>query len=257
MIALNTQFEVFYPVSTPLSNQEWQDVFTQVEQLAHQFLYTEVNIKDLVNQNLDLLFSYRVAFARQMLPDSSDATLNRAQVDVLIKELTYLNADSRFGVLRENIGFAIRTNVRVMQRLAGSKQQVYPLTRPLSVPKIPYTDFVAFMQYFQPNDFMANMLEMMDFSLHLEFGLLVAMLVDHDELDISDVKLHDLEGHIAYAAQQFGGRSRMLLPPRAPKPVIEIEETPELLAMRKEDQLLADTGFEDWANLPYDEQAGY
>jgi hypothetical protein len=39
--------------------------------------------------------------------------------------------------------------------------------------------------------------------------------------------------------------------------VIEVEETPELLELRKEDQLFADTGFEEWANIPYDEQAGY
>lgn len=257
MIALNTQFEVFYPVNNDLPDQELQDIFRQAEQLVHQFLYTEVGMEDLVNQNLDLLFSYRVAFARQMPSEGSEIALDREQIKARVRELIFLNANPRFAVLCENIGFALRTNVRVMQRLASNKHQVYPLVRPLSVPKVPYTDFVAFMQYFQPSDFIGNLLEMMNFSMHLEFGLLVAMLVDHDQLDISDAKLHDLEGHIAYAAQQFGGRSRMLLPPRAPKPVVEIEETPELLAMRKEDQLLADAGFEEWANLPYDEQAGY
>lgn len=253
MIALNTQFEVFYPVSNPLSDQELQDVFGQVEQLAHQFLYTDAGIEDLVNQNLDLLFAYRSAFARQMPMDTSIEVLDRGQVDALIKQLTYLNAHPRFAVLCENIGFALRTNVRVMQRLASNKQQV----RPLSVPKVPYSDFVAFMQYFQPNDFMANVLEMMSVSFHLEFGLLVATLVNHDELDISEAKLYNLEGYIARAAQQFGGRSRKLLPPKPAKPVIEAEETPELLEIRKEQQLLADTGFEEWANIPYDEQAGY
>ena len=257
MIALNTQFEVFYPVNNSLPNLELLDVFTQVEQLAHRFMSTEASIEDLVNQNLDLLFAYRAAFTRQMPPEGSETILNRAQVDAMVKELAYLNADPRFGILLENIGFALRTNARVMQRLTSSKQQVYPLVRPLSVPKVPYTDFVAFMQYFQPNDFIANMLEMMNFSLHLEFGLLVAMLVNHGKLDLSETKLYNLEGYIARAAQQFGGRSRKLLPPKPPKPVIEVEETPELLELRKEDQSFADTGFEEWANIPYDEQAGY
>ena len=260
MIALNTQFEVFYPHNRTVldqSEQELQAAFAIVEALVLQFLNTKADINDLVAQNLNLLFTYRAMAIRQMQKEGISIRLDRAEVDEMASKLDYLQSNPRFEVLHQNTLFGIRVNQRVMQRLSSNTKSVPQLNRSLSIPQLAYTDFVAFMRYFEPNDFLDTLLEMMELSFRLEFGLITAILINSDHLIISDEKLAALESYLVQSGQKFGGKSYRLLPPKSPKPVIEIEETPELREWRKEQQLMADTAFEEWANIPYDEQAGY
>ncbi len=151
--------------------------------LVKQAIQNELPLKAYFSQYLITILQFRFELFQQ-LPELIE------NIDNIYQDITQIledeHKDSRFHILSENVGFAIRTNQRVIQPLLDSDfAKKLDITSPL------FEEWVLS-------------------SVLIEFGLIAEIVLKHEEILISDKRIQDFAAFVADAAQDFGALSRML-----------------------------------------------
>ncbi len=151
--------------------------------LVKQAIQQEMPLKPYFSQYVLTILQFRFELFQQF-PEFA-ANLD-SLYDEIAQELTEWETEPRFVVLNENIGFALRTNRRILQPLLHKNiMEILDITSP----------------WFE---------EWVLASVLIEFGLITEMILRHEEITITDKRINDFAELVADAAQDFGALSRML-----------------------------------------------
>ena len=224
MLGLNTQFDLFYPLHADPSmkaDQELRQSFDAIKKMVHQFLETDVNIKELVNQHMNDLFAYRMLGVKWM--QHHPMQIDR---DELLGQVDFIGNDQRFDVLGENVKFAIRTNFRAVKRFMGESSLSLDIANLPDIPQVSYTDLISLFNAFAPGSIFDKLLNLLDYSIHTEFGIIANFVIRLERLNITDAKLYALENYVARSAQKFGACARIIAPVKSTMPEV-VESNPD------------------------------
>jgi hypothetical protein len=224
MLGLNTQFDLFYPLHTGIgmrADQELSQSFEEIKKLVHQFLKSEVSIEELANQHMNALFAYRMLGIHWM----QDHPV-QIDIDELLDKLDFIKDNPRFEVLHENLIFAISTNFRLVKTFMGESDLGFDFANLPAIPQISYSDLISLLNIFAPGSIFDKLLNLLDYSIHMEFGIIASVVIRMENLDISDAKLYALERYVAKSARKFGAIGRMLHPVKSTMPEV-VEPNPD------------------------------
>jgi hypothetical protein len=221
----------------------------QFDELLNRLRSDLINGKDIldsINDLTEIIFSIRIKALRWLAKQNRlnlDETLNEAE-----KFNQGLSNEERFELLSENIGFAIRTIRRVTKAIIKkipSKEELQDNFK--SIPELGYWDFFDLMSIAIPNEeLLEKLMEWVDSSIELEYGVLASILLLEENLNVSSRVINELAELIAFVAQNYSAYSVELgiMPMRVIKSEKAQYSIPDE-AFIKEQQLLADSGLED------------
>lgn len=208
-----------------------------------------INGRDILESIDDLIepiFSIRIKAMKWLIKKKS------LSINDTIKEAEKLNFDlsneERFELLSENIGFALRTIKRVTKAIITQIPSSEKLRQEVKqIPDMDYWGYFDLLSMTIPNEeLVEKLMELTDSSIELDYALLSALLIQDENLNVSQDTINDLAELIAFAAQNYSAYSVELgiMPMRALKPqqvqyIIPDEE------FINQQQLLADSGLED------------
>jgi hypothetical protein len=224
MLGLNTQFDLFYPLHANTSmeaDQELRQSFNNIRKLVSQFVQSEVKIEELTNQHMNDLFSYRM----QTIQCMHDHPV-KIEIKEVVAKLAFIQDNPRFEILHENVLFGVRTNFRAVKRFLGTSDLEVDFSTLSSIPQITYSDLISLFNIFAPGSIFDKLLNLLDYSIHLELGLITSVVVCKEGLNISDAKLHELESYVARSARKFGACARIIAPVKSTMPEV-VEPNPD------------------------------
>lgn len=224
MLGLNTQFDLFYPLNSKVDIQpdhELSRSFVNIQKLVSQFVQSEVKIEELTNQHMNDLFSYRM----QTIQCMHDHPV-KIEIKEVVEKLAFIQDNPRFEILHENVLFAVRTNFRAVKRFLGTSELDIDFSSLSSIPQITYSDLISLFNIFAPGSIFDKLLNLLDYSIHMELGLITSVVVCKEGLNLSDAKLHELERYVARSAQKFGACARIIAPVKSTMPEV-VEPNPD------------------------------
>jgi hypothetical protein len=129
------------------------------------------------------------------------------EVSEQIKEM---GDNKKMEILRDNILFALRCNQRVIESLFHEinqhsvEQSENPRFDFNQLPDINYQQFLATLAYTIPDDEIAQKIaDWTNASLHIEFVMLAADIIEDTKLNVSDKIINELSFLVADAAQEY------------------------------------------------------
>jgi hypothetical protein len=175
--------------------------------------YISNHIKTLVTsgekiqtQSVDILsqiFNLRIKALKWLAADLSFDYL--AMFKDVFPQIEELKSNKKLEVLTDNILFALRCNQRVIESLFATNELSIEKTLNLSqFPEISYEQFLTFTTFTMPDDEAAQkFVNWMNASLHIEFVIVAADIINNEKLKISNKTINELAFLIADAAQEY------------------------------------------------------
>lgn len=151
-------------------------------------------------------------------------------------------------VLQENVGFALRVYKRLLKNLptettnaleSGDVAEFLPIG-------IGYRQFLALIEINSPQNAVQETEKTLSISLGLEAGLLCVMLLEQENLQVSEAKLCELCAWIADKAQSLGALFRKT-EPKEQKTHLKNNIQLSNIALQ-EDKMLSEQGMVEYAN---------
>lgn len=199
-------------------------------------------------QMLAQVFECRIKALKWLTADAAFDYLENVEEEV-VPQVEGMKADKRMETLTDNLLFAIRCNLRVVEAIIGKDREAGAaiLDYLEEFPDIGYKQFIASLALGAPNGEAARkMLDWVNSSLHIEFVLVAADIISRDGLDLPDGALDDLAFLAADSAQEYIALATELgiLNARAPR---SRTGQPVGDGFIQEQKLLAETGMDDFA----------
>jgi hypothetical protein len=200
---------------------------------------------------LSQVFNLRIKALKWLSDD-----INFDYLDMLkdiLPQIEELKSNKKLEVLTENILFALRCNQRVVEALVGTSEfSSETFTSNLAqFPDITYQQFIASIAFANLDDNTAQkIVNWTTASLHIEFVLVAADIINDDKLKISDKTINELAFLVADAAQDYSALATELGILKSRSTRQSFSNLPFDNSFIKEQKYLSDLGLDDFtANL--------
>ncbi len=220
MLSLNYKVDTFlFPLDAYYSgnnkdDKELSKIVVRVETMIKNFIESKHDVKTFADYNLDTLFDFRIAALKWLIANKNIIGTFDEHIE---NELNCLKSDSQFSVLYQNVLFAIRTNIRVVNSLIDpnmprSSRSSMDFADSIDIPKCSFTEFMNMISLTMPDSISSAFIDWVISSLYIEFGIISAFIIHKEQLQISKPKTNELAAFIADSAQDFGAISKELKP---------------------------------------------
>jgi hypothetical protein len=166
-------------------------------------------------------------------------------LDETYPSLEGLKNNPKLRLLAENTLFALRCNSRVMQAIISDVNSEEFSQQLADVPVTTYEQFFGTLELSIPDqEAFQTIADFSHSSLYIEFILLAAILIDEENLDVSEGAINELAFLIADAAQEYSAIATLM-------GILPVRHRSSSLAgatiNSDEDQLLSNLGLSDFA----------
>lgn len=204
-------------------------------------------IQDLPLEILAQIFSLRIKAIKWFSTDNNFDFLE--MVSSVSEQIESIGENKRMGILKENIQFALRINMRFIESLYSEGEQLGNIKMDFNnFPDINYQQYLAFLAFTIPDDeSVQKFSDWTNTSLYIEFVMLAADISRVEKIYLSDKAINELSYMVANAAQEFSAlatefgffKSR-LNQQTVSNPILN-------KAFLNQEKKLADLGIEDFA----------
>lgn len=153
---------------------------------------------------LEQLFNLRIKAIRWLASDSNFDYLQ--MVSEILPQIEEIKLNRKLEVLSENLLFALRCNQRVVESLLGTNEISSDHGDSIlsELPEINYQQYIATLALTIPDDEICQ--KFMDWtssSLHIEFVMIAADIINDENLKISDKTINELAFLVSDSAQEY------------------------------------------------------
>lgn len=240
--------------------QMWNNTSQLDEPLRAEMEWIVNNIVRAVTESADIKTALQALFPRvfdfrikalKWLVEEEHINLADAMKNVVWPQLEALKKDPRLVVLAENLLFALRSNMRVINSLlkSGALTQEVLTDASAQVADLTYTQLVTSIAYSIPSQEYAQLImDWMGSALFIEMGMMGAVLIHEKQLPIGEVAINDLAALVADAAQTNAAIAMHMqfIPDRTGKGFSGTQYIASDEAL-EEDKRLADAGLDEFA----------
>jgi hypothetical protein len=204
----------------------------------------EGSIKPKLDKFIPQIFNYRLR-ALKWLSQQPDIDFVHL-LDKAIPYLERLRSNPKLKLLAENVLFAVRCNSKVLQSVIGDVNSDEFSKEFADVPVTTYEQFFGTLALSIPDqETFQTIADFSHASLYIEFIILAAILIDEEDINISEGAINELAFLIADAAQEYSAIASMM-------GILPIKQTSSSKSTgtpnsTDEDKLLSDLGLSDYA----------
>jgi len=167
-------------------------------------LQSEQSIKTTLDSFIPHIFNFRIK-ALKWLGEESDIDLHKI-IDDAYPVIEQLGSNAQLTLLAENILFAMRCNRRVVNAVYSSGSiNVSDVTKYFSkAPAISYEQFLGTLAFSIPDEYTVQRLaDWVNASLYIEFIVVAAIIINEDNIAVSDAAVNEMAFLIANASQEY------------------------------------------------------
>lgn len=168
------------------------------------FLINKNTVKQHLNDILPSVFNFRIKAIKWLIEND---TSNPSEIlDEVYLKFEELKKNNIFGILIENILFALRCNKRVVGEYAGTGNFSVKSFKAYAsaLPAITYEQFLSSIAFNVPdNDMAQKFVDWVNSSLYIESIILSALIIKEEKLNVEDEVINELSFLIADAAQVY------------------------------------------------------
>ncbi len=203
----------------------------------------EGSVKPKLDKFIPQIFNYRL-LALKWINHQPDIDFGHL-LDEAYPSLEGLRSNPKLRLLAENTLFAVRCNSRVMQAVIGDVNSEEFSQQFAEVPVTTYEQFFGTLALSIPDqEAFQTIADFSHSSLYIEFILLAAILIDEENITISEGTINELAFLIADAAQEYSAIATLM-------GILPVRQKSSSIAgapiNSDEDLLLSNLGLSDFA----------
>ena len=218
--SLNFKIDTFlFPLNSYYSDSVNTDkqlakIVENVSCIVKNYFAGNIDIETFVNAHLENVFSFKISAIKWII-ENDIKSINVEEISDWLD--VGLEKDTALSVLYQNTLFAIRTNVRAINSMMNrDNAQTSEKKTDLSVLKnfssYTYSSILNEVSMTMPDIFFSAFTDYLNYSLHLEFGIIAAFVVYKENIKLSEPKINELSAFIADSAQEFGAIAKKTQP---------------------------------------------
>lgn len=242
---------IFYQLRNNLYDQLDNSLRRELDQLSKEIkaiITSHEKVQEQPATVLRQIFNLRIKAIRSLGADSSSDYFLR--MNEIVPQIEKIKLNKQLEVLSENLLFAVRCNQRVIESLlrTNEKKTNHLFSRLSQLPEITYEQFIASLAFAIPDDeIVQKMVNWTNASLHIEFAMIAADIINANKLTISAKTINELAFLVSDAAQEYIALATELGILKSSSKIQSFSQSSFDNSFIKEQKQLADQGLEDFA----------